>query len=115
MPKGKPKRVRASSDTSGGVLASLPAYARIVAWVGFPAAAAAYLIYVLASVQGARFEKIETLLQQEEKHSIIVEQHLATDAEQGWILVGLLQRTCMNVARNDDDKMACIASQRNGK
>lgn len=91
MPRRPPAR-RTSDEASP--LAGFPLWLRGVVWVGLPTAACIAFMYVFFT----RFEAIAVHLQQE--------------AEQSWQIVSIVQRICLNTAKTDDDKMACVTVTR---
>jgi hypothetical protein len=39
----------------------------------------------------------------------VLVRHLEEETQRGWQTISILQRVCLNTARTEDDKMACIA------
>lgn len=105
-----PTRSRGKSDD--GVLSGLPTYAKIAAWVGFPGVAAGYLIYVLTSSQAQRIQHIEDALRDHEKTSAAVLVQLKAQTDQTWVQIAVINRICLNTAKTDADKMACVTVAR---
>lgn len=114
--KPPPRRMpsREPRDTGDGPLGALPSWARVAAWVGFPVAAAAFLLWFIVSIQSAQLGRIEASLQEQSKANASVASHLAAETEQSWTLVGLMQRICINTAKNDADRMACVVTMGRG-
>lgn len=39
-------------------------------------------------------------------------EHLNQEADRGWFMLGAVQQTCINTAKSDADRLACISTTR---
>lgn len=90
---------------------SQPWYVDLIRKWGFPATFAAAILYFLMAVVSA---KLDTSLDLQRKHSDEMTRELSTATEllrqqvnQQWVVIGALQRTCLNTSKTDADRIAC--------
>ncbi len=93
-------------ETQAGSLSGLPAWAKGIAWIGAPVAAAGFLIYFLTQTLTTRLDALETDLH---KHTSEMAATSAVTVEQNWQMIAVVQATCLNVAKTDSDRLRCLA------
>lgn len=98
-----------SPDSEAGAFAGMSPLMRFVAIVGLPSAGLAYLIYALVSSFGAELASIDRRLDAHEKASVAIAEHLQQDNEQSWVLIGVIERVCINTAKTESDRIACVS------
>lgn len=87
-----------------GTLEGLPWLVKAVGFVGFPAAVAAYLIWIgsasLPSIQAS----VQVLTADNKRIIELVSDHVRQQEE----VLRMLQRVCSNTAKNDVEKQRCF-------
>jgi hypothetical protein len=92
-----------------------PWYVRAIAFIGVPSAIAVFLVYFLTNLFTAittRLEAIEVAQRSAVQVSSTLLKHLEQDTESMWQLVSINQRTCLNTAKSDADRMACVIARK---
>lgn len=93
-------------------LSDQPWYVKTLVWVGVPTIAFGYLLYfVLGDMSGGMKEMRAALARQQQDMAGLI-QHLQNDTDQGWVMQSTLARICINTARTDADRIACVSVAR---
>lgn len=91
------------------MLDGLPVWAKVISVVGAPTAAAAFLIYSLA----VYLPRIEGELRAMETAAATIHEaykaHMLDESKQDDRMIAVLSRVCLNGAKNDEDRLACVA------
>lgn len=111
----KRTRIDSVKDAVSTPMSDQPWYVRAIAIIGVPSAIAVFLVYFLTNLFTAittRLEAIEGAQRSSTQVSQTLLRHLEQDTEQMWQLVSINQRTCLNTAKTDGDRMACVVARR---
>ncbi len=87
-----------------GSVAGLPWLVKAIGFVGFPAAIAAYLIYIGAASLPAIQANMQTLAADHKRTLELVSDHIRQQED----VLRMLQRVCSNTAKNDVEKQRCF-------
>lgn len=79
---------------------------------GAPTILAGYLVWVFVSQFTANQRQLTASFEQHQRDTADLVRHLQQESEQGWIVIGVLSRTCINTSRNDADRVACVSVAR---
>ncbi len=102
MPDDSPKIVLTDS---GGPMNGLPSYAKVVAWIGLPAALCIFLIWVVTG-------DLKAQVRQQTVDIAQIKSYMAQQADVAWQLVGINSRVCLNTSKTDADRIACVSVTR---
>jgi hypothetical protein len=91
-------------EPSEGTLSGLPWLVKAIGFVGFPAAIAAYLIYIGAATLPALQANVQTLAADHKRTLELVSDHIRQQED----VLRMLQRVCSNTAKNDVEKQRCF-------
>lgn len=103
---------RSHTNGNGSPLSGLPPWVRAVAVVGTPSVIAIYLIVVLTGALAHRVDAIDVRLTAhaevttraaEQLRTLITDQERSTGQ-----MLELMRRICLNTARNDTERSACL-------
>jgi hypothetical protein len=83
-----------------------------VVWVGVPTAAAAYLLWFVVGGLTTKLDHQAATFDQHQKDMAALIGHLQVETEQSWVMAGTLSRICLNTAKTDADRMACVTVTR---
>lgn len=111
MAKSQRRRPSPSVDLSAP-LAEQPWWIKTLVWVGVPTIAFGYLLYFVLGDMSGGMKDMRAALAQQQKDMAGLIQHLQNDTDQGWVMQSTLARICINTARNDADRIACVSVTR---
>jgi hypothetical protein len=87
-----------------GTLAGLPWLVKAIGFVGFPAAIAAYLIWIGAASLPTIQASMTTLTADHKRTLELISDHIRQQED----VLRMLQRVCSNTAKNDVEKQRCF-------
>lgn len=93
-------------------LADQPKWVKTFIYVGVLPAIVGFLLYFLTAILDARLDKIDANLVAHQLDMKILLSHLEEETEQRWVQLGISQRICLNTAKNDSDRVACVSVAR---
>lgn len=82
-----------------------PWFIKAVVWVGVPTAAFAVLLWFVLGNMSEKLDRMSNDMSE-------VAKHLSTETQQSWVIQGTLSRICINTARTDADRLACVSIPR---
>lgn len=91
-------------EVQEGALAGLPWLVKAVGFVGFPAAVAAYLIWIGAASLPTIQASMQSLTADHRRTLELVSEHMRQQED----VLRMLQRVCSNTAKNDVEKQRCF-------
>jgi hypothetical protein len=91
-------------EPDAGAVAGLPWLVKAIGFVGFPAAIAAYLIYIGAASLPTIQASMQTLAADHKRTLELVSDHIRQQED----VLRMLQRVCSNTAKNDVEKQRCF-------
>ncbi len=98
------RRQEARRLNDDNLVANLPWLVKAVGFVGFPAAIAAYLIYIGAATLPALQANMTTIAADHKRTLELVSEHIHQQED----VLRMLQRVCSNTAKNDVEKQRCF-------
>jgi len=93
-------------------LADAPWWVRSVVWVGVPTAAMAYLMWFVLGNFAGQMSHLSSSYDQHQQDTASLIQHLQQETEQAWAQLAVMQRICLNTAKTDADRLACVSIAR---
>lgn len=111
MAKSKPRRSARGVDLNQP-LSDQPWYVKTLVWVGVPTVAFGYLLWFVLGDMSGGMKAMRESMDQHQKDMASLIQHLQAETDQQWVQLGVTQRICINTARTDADRLACVSIAR---
>lgn len=90
-------------------LSDQPWWVKTVVWVGVPTAAFGILLWFVLRIISTQMDTVIATQSKQEKSLAELTGHLEQETEQSWVIQGTLSRICINTARTDADRLACVS------
>lgn len=97
---------------SSSVISEQPWWVKTFVYVGAPTAAAGFLLWFVVSVLSAQLDGLTKSMQTHQSDMAQLVRHLDEESQQSWVTASVLARICINTAKNDADRLACVTVSR---
>jgi len=110
MAKKRPRARLSFADIAANPLSALPALLVMIAKFGLPTVALAVVLWLVLVEMRGDVKGLKVGMSEQAAAMADLVKHLDTERDQSWIVLGVMQRICLNTAKNDADRVACVSA-----